>query len=75
MPCSLEIVRWRFRAFWMLPFLLFSGIPARPQAPEPAKNPYSEPETTKRYANMPEEAVPYRKFTKPYKEWYLDEER
>jgi len=26
----------------------------------------------KRYANMPDEAVPYRNFTKPYKEWYLD---
>ncbi len=24
-----------------------------------------------RYANMPAEAVPYRGFTKPYKEWYL----
>jgi branched-chain amino acid transport system substrate-binding protein len=24
-----------------------------------------------RYANMPAEAVPYRNFTKPYKEWYL----
>ncbi|HMD99399.1 MAG TPA: ABC transporter substrate-binding protein [Terriglobia bacterium] len=25
-----------------------------------------------RYANMPDEAVPYRRFTKPYKEWYVD---
>ena len=24
-----------------------------------------------RYANMPAEAVPYRSFTKPYKEWYV----
>ena len=23
---------------------------------------------------MPEDAVPYRKFTKPYKEWYLTED-
>ena len=35
---------------------------AAPLAPAPAK----------RYANMPDEAVPYRNFTKPYKEWYLD---
>jgi len=29
---------------------------------------------TQRYANMPEDAVPFGKFSKPYKEWYLTED-
>jgi branched-chain amino acid transport system substrate-binding protein len=32
----------------------------------------AKPQTKPRYANMPDEAVPYRRFTKPYKEWYTD---
>ena len=38
-----------------------------PQSPTPAAQ---TPPT--RYANMPDEAVPYRNFTKPYKEWYIE---
>ncbi|MGB2633844.1 MAG: ABC transporter substrate-binding protein [Candidatus Acidiferrum sp.] len=30
--------------------------------------------TAPRYANMPEDAVPFGKFTKPYKEWYLTDD-
>jgi len=41
-----------------------------PQSPDTPKTPASEP-STPRYANMPVEAVPYGKFTKPYKEWFL----
>src|SRR5215470_9357342 len=32
-----------------------------------------KPDAKPRYANMPDDAVPYRRFTKPYKEWYTDE--
>jgi len=35
---------------------------------------YKEPDNDKpapRYANMPDEAVPYRRFTKPYYDWYV----
>lgn len=35
---------------------------------------YKEPDDDKpvqRYANMPEEAVPYRRFTKPYYDWFV----
>ncbi len=49
------------------------AIPAFGQAPEAAK-PAEQTPSTQRYANMPEEAVPYRKFSKPYKEWYLTED-
>jgi ABC-type branched-subunit amino acid transport system substrate-binding protein len=31
-------------------------------------------ETVRRYANMPEEAVPFRRFSKPYYEWFIDKE-
>ena len=40
------------------------------QAPESAAP--AEQAAPKRYANMPDEAVPYRNFTKPYKEWFID---
>jgi ABC-type branched-subunit amino acid transport system substrate-binding protein len=35
---------------------------------------YKEPDSDKpapRYANMPDEAVPYRRFTKPYYDWFV----
>lgn len=53
---------------------LATGIPTRAQYAEPEKPASQTPTANQRYANMPEEAVPFRKFTKPYKEWYLDEE-
>lgn len=31
-------------------------------------------ETVRRYANMPEEAVPFRRFSKPYYEWFIDKD-
>ena len=40
----------------------------------PAWSQYKEPEDDKppqRYANMPDEAVPYRRFTKPYYDWFV----
>jgi branched-chain amino acid transport system substrate-binding protein len=52
----------------------FAGIPARAQYAEPTKPDSQAAATNGRYANMPEEAVPYRKFTKPYKEWYLTDD-
>jgi branched-chain amino acid transport system substrate-binding protein len=39
---------------------------------KPASQTASAPQ--QRYANMPEEAVPYGKFGKPYKEWYLTDD-
>jgi len=44
---------------------------ALPQSAEPQK-PATEAPPAHRYANMPDEAVPYGKFSKPYKEWYVD---
>ena len=44
------------------------------ESQKPASSPSSTAQSTpQRYANMPDEAVPYRKFTKPYKEWYVEE--
>lgn len=47
-----------------------------------AQAPYQEPEksgsqaqgTSTRYANMPEAAVPFGKFAKPYKEWFVTDD-
>ena len=42
------------------------------QTPTAAQQESKSPQTTPRYANMPEDAVPYGKFAKPYKEWFVD---
>jgi len=59
-------------AFSMTLLLLLAG-PAWPQASGPNKNPPA-PKVDKRYANMPDEAVPYRRFAKPYYEWFTEED-
>jgi branched-chain amino acid transport system substrate-binding protein len=61
--------------------IVFAGVPlffvlasaALPQSVEPQK-PAGEAPSTHRYANMPDEAVPYGKFSKPYKEWFVDKD-
>jgi ABC-type branched-subunit amino acid transport system substrate-binding protein len=54
-----------------LAFILFIliAVPAGPQSAPPPKAP-EKPE--KRYANMPAEAVPFRRFSKPYYEWFVE---
>jgi len=56
-----------------IPLFLLMVSPALPQSYEPQK-PSTDQPAAERYANMPEEAVPYGKFTKPYKEWYLTDD-
>jgi ABC-type branched-subunit amino acid transport system substrate-binding protein len=61
--------------------IVFAGVPsffvlacsALPQSAEPQK-PAGEAPSAPRYANMPDEAIPYGKFTKPYKEWFVDKD-
>jgi ABC-type branched-subunit amino acid transport system substrate-binding protein len=55
-----------------VPSFFVLACSALPQSPEPQK-PANETPSTQRYANMPDEAVPYGKFSKPYKEWYVDD--
>ena len=52
-------------------FLLAS--PAWPQAEPPSSSAGPTPDKG-RYANMPPEAVPFRRFSKPYHEWFVDKE-
>ena len=54
---------------------------AAPQYKDPDETPkdavIKRDETVKpegRYANMPDEAVPYRRFTKPYYDWFVRED-
>ncbi len=56
-----------------VPLFLALALPALAQTPE-TQNPASETPPAPRYANMPDEAIPYGKFTKPYKEWYIDKD-
>src|SRR5208283_3249139 len=75
MPMPSEVARKIARriVFAGVPFFFVLVCPALPQSAEPQK-PATEAPSAHRYANMPEEAVPYGKFTKPYKEWYVDKD-
>ena len=55
-----------------LAIVILLAAPARPQSAAPAQNP-TPPKSEQRYANMPVEAVPYRRFTKPYYDWFVQE--
>jgi branched-chain amino acid transport system substrate-binding protein len=61
------------RTRWLLPLIVLIALPVYSQTPDSAYSPVEKP-STPRYANMPDEAVPYRKFAKPYKEWYLSDD-
>jgi branched-chain amino acid transport system substrate-binding protein len=61
--------------------LLAVSIPGAAQYKDPDETPkdavVKRDETVKpegRYANMPDEAVPYRRFTKPYYDWFIRED-
>jgi ABC-type branched-subunit amino acid transport system substrate-binding protein len=60
----------RPRTLSLILFLLLaaSAWPQSAAPPEESKKPVTEG----RYANMPVEAVPYRRFTKPYYEWFVE---
>jgi len=47
------------------------ATPARPQSAPPMDAQEKSP-TTIPYANMPKQAVPFGRFRKPYKEWYVE---
>ena len=65
-------MRYDSRVF-ALPLLFVLAIPVMAQEPEKVKS-AEQKASAERYANMPEEAVPYRKFSKPYKEWFIAED-
>ena len=65
---------WLVRVFSVVCVLLVSAAAAWAQTTEETKTTPQTPQPTQRYANMPDEAVPFGKFAKPYKEWYLTED-
>jgi branched-chain amino acid transport system substrate-binding protein len=73
MLCNQRIAPRLFGCMLFGVFLLCAGLhtAAQGQYQDPDKSSAQAPATNQRYANMPEEAVPYRKFTKPYKEWFM----
>ena len=50
--------------------VVMPGWAQSPQTAAPKKN----PEADGRYANMPVEAVPFRRFTKPYYDWFVQKD-
>ena len=56
-----------------LSLILFMMIAAPVWAQTPSSEPAKDDkQPEKRYANMPVEAVPFRRFTKPYYEWFVE---
>ena len=60
------------RRIGRLLLILLLAAPAWPQTASPAKD-QTPPKPEPRYANMPDEAVPFRRFTKPYYDWFVEE--
>jgi branched-chain amino acid transport system substrate-binding protein len=54
------------RRFIFIFALFLLAVPVWPQYKEP-----DDEKPVERYANMPDEAVPYRRFTKPYYDWFV----
>jgi branched-chain amino acid transport system substrate-binding protein len=65
-----NVIRWSVVTLLQVGFLLVIAAPARPQSSEPANTAAQTTQPAQRYANMPEEAVPFGKFAKAYKEWF-----
>lgn len=59
------------KKLFLLIIFLTLAPPAWPQSSSSKPAETQEP-PEKRYANMPTEAVPFRRFTKPYHEWFVD---
>jgi branched-chain amino acid transport system substrate-binding protein len=53
--------------------LMLLAAPGWPQISDPGQA-KPDPKPEQRYANMPVEAVPYRRFTKPYYDWFVRED-
>jgi branched-chain amino acid transport system substrate-binding protein len=72
------LARWRMIFPWCLGALVVAlltllAAPCWAQTTDPGQaKPDSKPE--ERYANMPVEAVPYRRFTKPYYDWFVQKD-
>jgi len=61
-------MRYRPLSLTLFFLLAASAWPQSADPPEESKKPVTEG----RYANMPVEAVPYRRFTKPYYDWFVE---
>ncbi len=67
-----KLLRGSIIPFALLLFLVSAGAQSQSYDDEPAQPAATAATTPTRYANMPDEAVPYRRFTKPYWEWFVD---
>jgi len=63
--------------FWLVclcAIVVLSGNRAHAQDSGPSKSSGQAAQAAPRYAHMPDEAVPFGKFAKPYKEWYVTDD-
>jgi ABC-type branched-subunit amino acid transport system substrate-binding protein len=61
------------QACFSLILLMVLAAPGWAQTTNPGQA-KPDPKPEQRYANMPDEAVPYRRFTKPYYDWFVQED-
>jgi branched-chain amino acid transport system substrate-binding protein len=59
------------RKIFSLIVLFFFSPPGWSQSPQPKKA-QTPPAQDERYANMPDDAVPFRRFSKAYQEWFIE---
>jgi branched-chain amino acid transport system substrate-binding protein len=72
MPSNWKYTRMILLFVFVCAMAIVLAVPHAPaQTPDPAKSSDHAMKTAPRYANMPDEAVPYGKFAKPYKEWFV----
>jgi branched-chain amino acid transport system substrate-binding protein len=62
------------RSVFICAACLLARLPAQAQSPAPEKPVAQTRPATPHYANMPDEAVPFGKFAKPYKEWFITDD-
>ena len=75
MPSEWNCVRMILRSvFVCATAITLTATQAPAQTPESAKHADQATKPAPRYANMPDEAVPYGKFAKPYKEWFVTDD-
>lgn len=76
MQSKVELIRGIVACGLLVTLQLLASTPVAGQGQyqDPDKSSGQSTGKTERYANMPEEAVPYGKFSKPYKEWFLTED-
>jgi branched-chain amino acid transport system substrate-binding protein len=74
MRCSKKLVTGLSFLILLSETIAITSRPLNAQTPASTTTDGKEAQTPTRYANMPVEAVPFGKFAKPYKEWFVTDD-